>query len=133
MPQGVLWRLPDAAPLLGAHHFLMTKRTYAVSWTDAEGHVFAGKLALGLTHVRLDGRSSAGAEIARIRHYGDLGCVAAERRNGRREIVVTWSGRQLSIAVLEGAGAYAELLENLRHRTQDASASAHLTEWQNVV
>jgi hypothetical protein len=107
----------------------MTTRTYAVSWTDDAGNVFAGKLALGLTHLRLDGRSSAGVEIARILHYGELGCVSAERRNGRREIRVGG----ISITVLDGAGAYAELLEDLRHRTQEAAAAAHLQEWQNVV
>ena len=96
----------------------MTKRTYAVSWKEDDGHVFAGKLALGLTHVRLEGRSSTGIELTRVLHYGDLGGVSSERRNGQREIGVSWGGRRFSISVVDGAGAVSELLEELRRRTE---------------
>jgi hypothetical protein len=94
----------------------MTKRTYAVSWKEDDGPVFAGKLGLGPTHVRLEGRSAAGDEVVRVFHYGDIGRVSTERRNGHRGIAVSWYGRRLSITVVDGAGAFAELLDELRHR-----------------
>ena len=110
----------------------MGTRTYAVSWQEAKDHVIAGNLALRPTHLRLEGRSS-GREVFRAFHYGDLGEIWAERPNGHREIVITWYGRRISVTVIDGAGALGELLDELRHRAQEASAAAHLTECPNVV
>lgn len=111
----------------------MGTRTYAVSWQEGNDHVIAGKLALRPTHLRLEGRCSGGKEVFRAFHYGDLGEIWAERPNGHREIVITWYGRRISVSVIDGAGAFGELLGELRHRAQEASAAAHLRECQNVV
>jgi hypothetical protein len=117
-PDGLADERPD--------HPLMTKRTYAVSWKEDGGEAFAGRLDLALTHVRLEGRSAAGNEVLRVFHYGDLSGISAERHNGHREIVLGWYGRRLWISVIngDGAGAFAELLEQLRDRAESPHTEA---------
>jgi hypothetical protein len=102
----------------------MAKRTYAISWQEDDGSVFAGKLELGLTHVRLEGRSRAGNEVLRVFHYGDVAGISSERRNGDREIGITWYGRRITLTVIDGAGAFAEVLEELRHRAESPHAES---------
>lgn len=102
----------------------MTKRTYAVSWQEEDEHFFAGKLELGSTHVRLEGRSSIGNEVLRVFHYGDLDGISTARRNGHREISLSWYGRPIHITVIDGAGTFAELLEELRHRAESPHAES---------
>lgn len=96
----------------------MTKRTYGVSWQEGDEHFFAGKLELGLSHVRLEGRSPSGNEVLRVFHYGDVQGVSTARRNGQREISLSWYGRPIFITVIDGAGAFAEVLEELRRRAE---------------
>ena len=101
-----------------ADHPLMSKRTYAVSWQEDGLHVYAGKLELGLTHLRLEGRSRTGNEVLRVFHYGDVDGILTARRNGHREIRLTWYRRPIEITVIDGAGAFGELLEELRQRAE---------------
>ena len=96
----------------------MAKRTYGVSWQEDDQYFFAGKLELALTHVRLEGRSSSGTEVLRVFRYGDLQGIGTVRRNGHREISLSWYGRPLLITVIDQAGAFAELLEELRYRAE---------------
>lgn len=100
----------------------MTKLTYAISWRENDEQVFVGKLSFGLTHVRLEGRATDRHEVLRVLHYGDLGGIKAEHPNGHREIVLSCSGRGIAITVIDGAGAFPELLDELRRHAEKPHA-----------
>ena len=56
--------------------------------------------------------------MLRVFHYGDVDGISTARRNGHREIRLTWYGRPIEITVIDGAGAFAELLDELRQRAE---------------
>jgi hypothetical protein len=94
----------------------MGRRTYAVTWSEEDGHVFAGKLEVGAAYVRLEGWSGHGPERLRVFHKGDITRIATERRNDHRELLLDGYGRRIAVNVIEGAGAMGELLDELQKR-----------------
>jgi hypothetical protein len=96
----------------------MSRRTYAVTWHEDDTRVLCGKLELRGPYIRLEGWSADGRGLLRVFHHGDLSRVEAERHNGHRKVVLEAYGRRIAVDVIDGAGAFGELVDELRHRAE---------------
>ena len=102
--------------------------SYAVVWQDelAPGGtaVFAGKLELEESRLRLEGVSRDGRQCRRTVGYDELGAVhmapSGERLVGRPTLVVERPhGLPLRLGTIDGRGALPELADQLSHRVLD--------------
>lgn len=101
------------------------RRTYAVTWREADGPLRAGKLALGSTGLRLEGGTARGHLSSQRILYNDLSEIEtardpAVRIGGRPTIMVKRPGRSpLAIACVDNPGCLHELAERLRQALVD--------------
>ncbi|HEU5213536.1 MAG TPA: hypothetical protein VFU10_12260 [Gaiellaceae bacterium] len=93
-------------------------RSYAITWREACGLQYSGRLELEPDHIRLEGGTSA-AGGARHVPYSDIGRVrmaraGAERLDERQTLIVERvEGDDLRIAAVGEPGALTEIAERL--------------------
>jgi hypothetical protein len=96
--------------------------SYAVTWRENDGPLFAGRLELSEQQLRLDGTSrhgQASRQTIRLDELSDVGVgrAADDRLAGRRSIKLERRhGAPLRLGSLDGRGALAELVELLTGR-----------------
>jgi len=94
------------------------RRSYAVTWREADGPLRAGKLTLGSRGLRLEGGTARGHLSSQRILYNDQIEIArdpAVRIGGRPTIVMKRPGRSpLAIACVDNPGCLHELAERLR-------------------
>jgi hypothetical protein len=87
--------------------------SYAVSWQNGDGRLYAGRLDVGTRALRLDGASGV-EELP----YDGLDEVrparAGERLAGAPTLVVAVRGRTVRVACIGSPGALGELLSRIR-------------------
>lgn len=93
--------------------------SYAVTWREPRGPVFAGKLELGPAQLRLEGASPHGRRSTQSLRYDDLVSVRVargsdDRVDGRPVVLVERrNGGPLRIASVGGVGLIAEVASRL--------------------
>jgi hypothetical protein len=93
--------------------------SYAVIWREAAGPLWAGKLVLGPTELRLESGAPRGRLATRTLRYADLSAVETtrlpeERIHGRPTVLVKRTGKApLAIATVESPGSLHEVAERL--------------------
>lgn len=94
------------------------RETYAISWREAEGRVYSGKLEVEARGLRLAGATGQGAAALEI-PFGDLSVVRvgrspAERMDGRVTLVLERRAQgPVRIASVAQTGIVSELAERL--------------------
>lgn len=94
-------------------------QTYAVKWREPSGETFVGRLALGPSALRFDGRSSEGPVVERQFAYAELGGLrlghrGADRLDDRPALVIDRpDGRYQVTSTVTQAGVLHELIDRL--------------------
>jgi hypothetical protein len=95
------------------------RRTYAVSWREQDGGLYAGKLELAPASLRLEGANNGHDPITRELWYEDLlglhvGRSEADRLEGRPSLMLELrEGHSVKIAGVAQPGIVSEIAEQL--------------------
>lgn len=115
----------DPTPTLLERRMSFQRRSYAVTWREADGLVRAGKLTLGPGCLRLEGGTARGRLSAQKILFSDLAVIETSRdpakRIGGRPTILLWRSNRplLAIACIDDPGSLHELAERLRQAITD--------------
>jgi hypothetical protein len=100
----------------------MIQSTYAITWREASGLQYSGRLEFAPNYVRLEGGDSTSGGARHV-PYDEISSIsmartAADRIDGRQTLVVERrGGGALLLAAVGQLGALAELAERLAAAT----------------